>query len=403
MKIYLDGERVEAKVVRDELKSGFTLQDEHLLGGGLSFAVIDELYVHRNILSSEQIAALAESDSASAILSTGKPNADEAVYLERIYFDSRDPGYKELLAAIKEKEKEISAFEKKNVTEVSIMEEMPNPRDTYLLLRGAYDQPDESEQLAPQTFAALPAMAEKAPRNRLGLAQWLFQDDNPLTARVAVNRYWQMLFGAGLVKTPEDFGSQGAMPSHPKLLDWLAVEFRESGWDVKAMLKRIVMSETYRQDSRTTPEMLEKDPANELLARGPRFRLSAFALRDQALAASGLLVKRPGGPPVMPYQPAGLWEEVSAKGFKYVVAKDEGLYRRSLYTFWRRTVPPPSMMNFDSAGREICSVNVSRTNTPLQAMNLLNDPAVRRGGPCAWRAHDGGSRADGRSPHRAWM
>lgn len=254
------------------------------------------------------------------------------------------------------------------------MEEMAQPRETFLLLRGDYTQPDKSQTLEPQTIASLPEMAENMPKNRLGLAMWLFQHDNPLTARVAVNRYWQMLFGQGLVTTPEDFGSQGAMPSHPQLLDWLAVEFRESGWNVKAMLKRIVTSETYCQDSRVDAAVLEKDPKNVWLSRGARFRLSAFAIRDQALASSGLLSRKMGGPPVMPYQPAGLWDELSAKGFKYIEAKDEGLYRRSLYTFWRRTVPPPSMMNFDSAGREACTVSASRTNTPLQAINLMNDP-----------------------------
>ena len=216
-------------------------------------------------------------------------------------------------------------------------------------------------------------MKASLPKTRLGLAKWIVDPENPLTARVAVNRYWQMYFGNGLVKTAEDFGSQGESPSHPELLDWLATEFIDSGWDIKAMQKLIVMSSAYRQSSRVTNELLEKDPENRLIARGPRYRLNGQSIRDQALAVSGLLVERIGGPPVMPYQPEGLWDEVSVKGYKYIVGDGDDLYRRSMYTFWRRTVPPPSMMNFDNASREACSVLTARTNTPLQALNLMND------------------------------
>jgi hypothetical protein len=290
------------------------------------------------------------------------------------YFKEHSPEYSELLALVTQAESKLKKFEAVNLTRVSIMKEMPTPRETYLLVRGAYDKPDRETPLAAQTFAALPPMSDDLPANRLGLAQWLFQSDHPLTARVAVNRYWQMYFGAGLVRTPEDFGSQGERPTHPKLLDWLAVEFRNSDWDVKALQKLIVMSATYRQDSRISADLLKRDPDNRLLARGPRIRLYAQALRDQALAVSGLLTSRIGGPPVMPHQPPGLWDEVSAKGYKYVVGEGDNRYRRSLYTFWRRTVPPPNMMNFDNATREVCSVRSRRTNTPLQAMNLLNDP-----------------------------
>lgn len=375
VKIYVDGLPVETHVISDSLEESFPITGAHLLGSDLGGAIIDELNVfHGELPSTEAIEALASMSAVSAIIATENPTKTQTAFIKKNYFETKSPGHKKLAANLARTEKQLKAFESANLTQVSIMEEMSEPRDTYLLLRGAYDQPDKSEILPPRTFSRLPAMEESFPRNRLGLAKWLFQKENPLTARVAVNRYWQMLFGVGLVMTPEDFGSQGAAPSHPRLLDWLAVEFRENEWNVKDLIKQIVMSETYCQDSRVTQEMLEKDPNNELLARGSRRRLSAFAIRDQALAASGLLIDRIGGPPVMPYQPEGLWEEVSAKGFKYQVAKDEGLYRRSLYTFWRRTVPPPSMMNFDSAGREVCSVNVKRTNTPLQAMNMLNDP-----------------------------
>jgi hypothetical protein len=196
---------------------------------------------------------------------------------------------------------------------------------------------------------------------------------NPLTARVTVNRFWQMYFGIGLVKTVEDFGSQGEWPTNLELLDWLATEFVRTGWDVKAMQKLMVMSATYRQSSKTTPELVQRDPENRLLARGPRSRMPAEMIRDQALAVAGLLVEKIGGPSVKPYQPAGLWKELGGEDYKQDTG--EGLYRRSLYTFWRRTSPPPSMMNFDAAGREACMVRETRTNTPLQALDLMNDVA----------------------------
>jgi hypothetical protein len=217
-------------------------------------------------------------------------------------------------------------------------------------------------------------MPPEYPRNRLGLAQWLVDERNPLTARVAVNRFWQIFFGRGLVPTPEDFGGQGQPPSHPELLDWLARRFIDSGWDVKALCKLIVTSSTYRQSS--TPrdrKLFADDPDNRLLGRGPRHRLSAEQIRDNSLAISGLLVRRIGGPSVRPYQPAGLWEE-SGTGKSYAQDHGEGLYRRSLYTFWRRTSPPPSMLSFDAVSREVCTARRERTATPLQALVLLNDP-----------------------------
>jgi hypothetical protein len=251
-----------------------------------------------------------------------------------------------------------------------VMQESPKPRETHLLLRGAYDRP--GDKVDPGVPAALPALPPGTSNNRLGFARWLVDPANPLTARVAVNRYWQMYFGVGLVKTVEDFGSQGEWPSNPDLLDWLATEFMRSGWDVKAMQKTIVMSATYRQSSKVAPELLQKDPENRLLARGPRGRLAAEEVRDQALAISGLLVEKVGGPSVKPYQPPGLWKELSG-GEDYHPDTGEGLHRRSLYTFWKRTAPPPMMMNFDAAGRETCVVRELRTNTPLQALNLMND------------------------------
>ncbi len=386
--IFIDGETAASDVVRDRFGAPFTTQEDLLLGAEiaassaktirdelLSNTDVDELYICDETLDAGQVRAIYSTGTVDLLLSApGKLSKGANAFLSNHYFEERDPAYKKLLATESRAEARLKTFEDGSITYVSIMKEMEEPRDTYFLVRGAYDAPDTSEKLLPGTPAALLPFEEKLPKNRLGLVEWLFSEENPLTARVAINRYWQMYFGAGLVKTSEDFGSQGEPPSHPQLLDWLAVEFRESGWDVKAMQKRIVTSAAYRQSSVVTPKLLACDPENRLLAHGPRFRLYAQALRDQVLAASGLLIDRPGGPPVMPYQPEGLWEEVSAKGFKYVEAEGEELYRRSLYTFWRRTVPPPSMMNFDTTAREICSVKSSRTNTPLQAMNLMNDP-----------------------------
>ena len=245
----------------------------------------------------------------------------------------------------------------------------------HVLFRGQYDQ--MRDEVHPNVPAVLPPMPQSAPRNRLGLAQWLVEPSNPLTARVTVNRYWQQFFGTGLVKTAEDFGSQGEPPSHPELLDWLAVDFRESGWDVKRMLRLLVTSATYRQSAATTPEKIEHDLENRLLSRGPRYRMDAEMLRDYALAVSGLLVPEIGGPSVKPYQPPKVWETVAMDNSNTRVYKadtGEGLYRRSLYTFWKRSAPPASMDIFNAPSREVCVVRRERTNTPLQALVTMNDP-----------------------------
>jgi len=250
------------------------------------------------------------------------------------------------------------------------MEDSATPRESFLLERGAYDK--HGERVTPGVPASLPQPPANWPANRLSLARWIVDRSNPLTARVAVNRYWQSYFGFGIVKTVDDFGSQGEWPVHPELLDWLAVEFMDSGWNVKAMQRTIVTSATYRQSSKITPELLQKDPDNRLLARGPRIRLGPEVIRDSALEAAGLLVEKVGGPSVKPYQPPGLWQEL-AGGDGYVQDKGPGLYRRSLYTYWKRTVTPPFMANFDSPNREVCTVYENRTNTPLQALDLMND------------------------------
>ena len=260
---------------------------------------------------------------------------------------------------------------------VMVMAELTPRRKTFVLTRGQYDQPSVTEVTPgiPKVLGELSQSEGKTVQSRLDLARWMVSEDNPLTARVAVNRYWKMYFGTGLVATPEDFGVQGALPTHPRLLDWLAREFVRSRWDVKAMQKRIVMSSTYQQASRISPEMLERDPRNEWLARGPRFRLPAEMIRDNALAVSGLLVLRLGGPSVRPYQPPGLWDDV-VYGNVPRFQQDHGhkLYRRSLYTYWKRSVPPPNLQVFDAPSREACVLNRSRTNTPLAALVLMNDP-----------------------------
>jgi len=305
----------------------------------------------------------------------------------RAYFRGEVSG--ELREAAKELAKlrdEIGKVEKAIPTAM-VMAEMPQPRDTFILMRGEYDK--KGDKVTARTPAVLPPIADGLPTNRLGLAQWLVAADQPLTPRVTVNRYWQMFFGAGLVKTVEDFGAQGAKPSHPELLDWLAWEFthgsasnpNRGAWDIKALVRELVTSATYRQNSAVTPELLSKDSENELLARGPRFRLQAEFIRDQALAVSKLLSDRIGGESVSPYQPAGLWEELMSRedgdrfsAQKYVQSHGEGLYRRTMYTFWKRTCPPPTLATFDAPDRETCTVRRARTNTPLQALVLLNDP-----------------------------
>ena len=255
---------------------------------------------------------------------------------------------------------------------VMIMKDRDSPASEHLRTGGAYDAPS-GDPLFPRIPAILGTLPPEVPKNRLTLARWLVSRDNPLTARVLVNRLWQEIFGVGLVKTSEDFGYQGELPSHPELLDWLAVEFIESGWDFKHLVRLIVESSTYRQSSRLTSQLREKDPENRLLARGPRFRLRATVIRDQALAVSGLLQPTLYGPPVFPPQPDGLWKEVSFGGFGYPHHTEPAqIHRRSLYTFWRRTLAPPNM--FDSSDRQLCSVKPSTTNTPLQALTLMNDP-----------------------------
>ncbi len=277
-------------------------------------------------------------------------------------------------ADVEKLEKEKAEHQQK-IPSVMVMEDAAKPRPSYLLKRGRYDMPDKAHELEPSVPASLPTLPTDAPRNRLGLARWLTSPDHPLTARVTVNRIWQHHFGVGLVKTAENFGVQGEPPSHPELLDWLASELIRTGWDLKAIHRLIVSSATFQQVSRVAPELLARDPENRLLARGPRFRLSAEVVRDNALAIAGLLTPRIGGPSVKPYQPAGLWEELAGGAGEgpYVQDKGPALYARSLYIYRKRTVPHPVLSTFDASSRETCQVKTARTNTPLQALELLND------------------------------
>jgi hypothetical protein len=309
------------------------------------------------------------SESIKAILKTpaAKRKRPQLVELAK-RFDKQQPAYAELSRKLQTALDGRDNFNKA-LPRVMVMEEQKKPRQTFILDKGLYDK--RGEVVTADVPSALPSISPDSRKNRLELSRWLTAPENPLTARVTVNRFWQQFFGVGIVKTVDDFGLQGERPSHPELLDWLAVEFRDGGWDVKKLCKLIVMSDTYRQSSKVTPQLLECDPNNRLLARGPRLRMPSWMLRDQALAVSGLAVQRLGGPPVRPYQPTGIWEEATFGTIKYRQDKGEALYRRSLYTFWRRIVGPT--MFFDSAPRQVCSVKQVRTNSPLHALTTLND------------------------------
>ncbi|MBI3667021.1 MAG: DUF1553 domain-containing protein [Acidobacteria bacterium] len=375
--IYVDGKPQKLRVLFDELNYPLGAKDPFRIGagGGPKYryrGLIDDVRVYNIALSPEQAAVVPVLESVSEIAALppaarSKPQADKLAFcfVDRFAPSDIRQARQELLERKKERQRFFDS-----IPTVMVMQESETPRDTFVLKRGAYDNP--GQKVTPGVPSFLPPLREGWPNNRLGLARWLVDPSNPLTARVIVNRFWQMYFGGGLVKTVEDFGSQGEWPIHPELLDWLATEFVESGWNVKAMQKTIVMSTAYRQSSKVTPELLQKDPENRLLARGPRFRLPAEMIRDQALAVSGLLVEKVGGPPVKPYQPPGLWQEL-AGGKGYEPDHGEGLYRRSLYTYWRRTVAPPAMITFDAPNRETCVVRETRTNTPLQALDLMND------------------------------
>ncbi|MDA1166469.1 MAG: DUF1553 domain-containing protein, partial [Planctomycetota bacterium] len=378
VKIYFDGKPQEWSAEQDRLSATIrTTTPLHLgrrnPGGGFK-GLIDEVRLFDRALTESEVQALAGADPIGPLLAM-KPDErspEQVAVLRNFYLTNHDKPWQETAKQLRDLRTQIAASEKP-ISTVMVMQDVPAMRQTFILDRGQYTSPKQDSPVNPGVLSALPPLPAEAPTNRLGLAQWLVQPDHPLTARVTVNRYWYMLFGEGLVKTLEDFGAQGDWPSHPALLDWLAVDFVENGWDIKRMLKQMVMSATYRQSSRVTPEQFEADPENRLLARGPRFRLQGEFIRDNALAASGLLVATIGGPSVKPYQPDGLWNEVSLSGEKFTRDNGEKLFRRSMYTYWKRSSPAPSLTIFDAPTREKCTLTRSRTNTPLQALVTLND------------------------------
>ena len=378
--IYVNGKAEARKIDADRLKNSIQSDTPFKLGqrregSRTDGLLLQDVRLYNRLLPPAEVASLARSPQLAKIVAKAadQRTPEETAQIFNWYvmtLDAPSLALKDGLANLEEEKAGIRA--RSAVTHV--MQEKDSEAEAFILKRGAYDQ--RGERLTPATPAVLPAMAPELPRNRLGLAQWLLRPEHPLTARVTVNRFWQEVFGTGLVSSSGDFGITGELPTHPELLDWLAVEFREKGWNVKQLFRLIVTSATYRQQSRVSPEMAVKDPANKLLSRGPRFRMDAEMVRDYALSTSGLLVQKIGGPSVRPYQPDGVWDAVAmpeSNTRNYKADTGEGLYRRSMYTFWKRAAPPPSMDNFNAPARENCTVKRERTNTPLQALNTLND------------------------------
>ncbi|MEQ1829307.1 MAG: DUF1553 domain-containing protein, partial [Pirellula sp.] len=381
IKIFVDSQLKPLDVVHDSLRDSIETQQPFRIGlreKSLPFrGLIDDLQLFDGALEENSVKQLAAFEPVTGFadwirIPPERRTDEQRKQIHQFYLNRIDREYSAIQTKLTEAKSDKIATEG-SMAAVMVMREMNPARETYILKRGQYDQP--SERVSSGVPAILLQSGAEAPNDRLKLAQWIVNDNNPLTARVTVNRWWQNFFGTGIVKTAEDFGLTGDAPSNSELLDFLARSFVESGWNVRAIQKMIVMSSTYQQESGIPREMLDRDPENRLLARGPRYRLSAETIRDNALAISGLLQHRLGGPSVKPYQPAGLWEDVTVeRRGKYVADTGEGLYRRSLYTFWKRTCPPPSMMSFDAPMREVCIARRARTNTPLQSLVLMNDP-----------------------------
>jgi hypothetical protein len=381
VRIYIDGEPQELEVAMDKLKSTTRTKVPLTIGqrdttSPLEKAGVQDIRLYTRVLKSEEIASLGQGMQLAWLLSkpADKRSKAEKSDLYNAWLTGFDKKYQELTAAVAKLNEEEAAIKARGA-QTHVMYERTNAPEAYILSRGEYTK--RKDRVTPETPASLPPMAKDWPKNRLGLAKWLVSEENPLTARVTVNRFWQEVFGTGIVRTVGDLGVSGEMPSHPELLDWLAIDFREHGWDVKRYFKQIVMSATYCQSAITSPEKLAKDPDNRLLARGPRYRMDAEMIRDYALATSGLLVPKIGGPSVKPYQPDGVWEAVAMIGSDtrdYKRDSGENLYRRSIYTFWKRTAPPATMEIFNAPSRETCTVRRERTDTPLQALATLDDP-----------------------------
>jgi hypothetical protein len=402
-RIFVNGHAADVTVVRDglfkdityaksepDLAVGYRFRDNGFVGGR-----VRDLCVFDRALTALETAQLAGRD-ALAVAWARRPEQLAAAEREALfdYFTSNvHASTRDLRRALHAAREKQNAFVMA-LPEAMVMQELPQPKRAFVLERGAYDA--RRQEVFADTPAVLPPFPKNQPRNRLGLARWLLDPEHSLFARVTVNRFWQQMFGRGLVETSDNFGRQGAAPTHPELLDWLAREFIASGWDVKALLRQIALSRAYRQSSHASPELLARDPQNLLLARGPARRLTGEMLRDQALAASGLLVDKIGGPPVKPYQPPGLWEEIAMGKPKYEQGRGDDLHRRSLYTFWKRTVPPPAMMIFDAAERNVCTVRRQTTSTPLQSLALLNDVQLVEAARCLGERmlHEGGATRD---------
>jgi mono/diheme cytochrome c family protein len=381
VKVYIDGQLQPVDVFADSLKS--TIRTTVPLKVGqrhtserLSAAVLQDVRLYGRSLPPAEVDQLAKATRVAAVLAkeASKRSPQEVGEVYDWWLTTSDQPSKDLQTRLGELQQEEVGMKSRG-TIAHVMQERDSEPTAYVLYRGEYDK--RRAQVKAATPKALPAMPGDLPRNRLGFAQWLLRPEHPLTARVTVNRFWQELFGTGIVKTTSDLGVSGELPSHPELLDWLAVEFRESGWDMKRLFKTIFTSNTYRQSSVVSKAALEKDPSNVLLSRGPRYRLDAEMLRDYALASSGLLVRKVGGPSVKPYQPPGVWEAVAmnvSNTANYKEDRGESLYRRSMYWFWKRAAPPASMDILNAPSREFCTVRRERTNTPLQALVTLNDP-----------------------------
>ncbi|MEZ4990462.1 MAG: DUF1553 domain-containing protein [Saprospiraceae bacterium] len=384
IKLYINGELRSVEILEDQLARKSILNGNDLLAGnwthrkkirgdihGFAGGKLDEIRVYGREVSPLEVIAIAGNtfgDRFRQMAPATRKQVERQVLLPH-YLLHISEDHRQLRDRLYELRGRVQS-----IPYVMVMEEMDTVRETFILARGAYDAPTQKVKPAPP--AAVMDFAPESPLNRLGLARWITDPGNPLTARVYVNRLWQQLFGKGIVRTSEDFGSQGALPTHPQLLDWLAVDFVESGWDTKGLLRKIALSATYRQSAKIDPEKRKRDPENQLLARGPNQRLSAEMIRDNALAVSGLLVDSLGGKWVKPYQPAGIWKELANQigENKYRASRGPGLHRRSLYSYWKRTIPPPTMLTFDASERAVCIVKRQSTSTPLQSLVLLNDP-----------------------------
>lgn len=375
IRVFINGEEVATTIHLDRINQTFAVANEPVrLGSGQSpfRGAIDDFCIYGVDLSSEDAQMLAVRDSITDLLKLPPTQRSAGQHAKLThYFLQQEAAlnFRQVSEKLSKLRAERRAFYE-GLPTVMVMQEMSQPRATHLLIRGQYDHP--GERVYPDVPTVFPKLPHTGLSNRLEFAKWLVDPHQPLTARVIMNRLWQHHFGQGIVRTTEDFGAQGDLPSHPELLDWLATEFVRSGWDLKRMQRQLVTSATYRQSSHVTSDHHERDPENRLLSRGPRRRLSAETIRDQALMVAGMLSSEIGGPSVKPYQPAGLWQEI-ATDTDYQQSHGDALYRRSLYTYWKRTVAPPTMVTFDATSREACTVQRSRTNTPLQALALLND------------------------------